>query len=103
MGKDFTGRGAAPGHSSSQAVQPPEPAHSAHPKATKTPQPRSRHTMEIRRAVKYSSYNVSPYSCECLPRLPSRATSPTMQVQPAAEPLPGGTVSQCKAVCPSAL
>ncbi|XP_074454175.1 uncharacterized protein C16orf96 homolog [Larus michahellis] len=63
MGKDFTGRGAAPGHSSSQAVQPPEPAHSAHPKATKTPQPRSRHTMEIRRAVKYSSYNVSPYSC----------------------------------------
>ncbi|XP_054068566.1 uncharacterized protein C16orf96 homolog isoform X2 [Rissa tridactyla] len=63
MGKDFTGRGAAPGHSSSQAVQPPEPARSAHPKATKTPQPRSRHTTEIRRAVKYSSYNVSPYSC----------------------------------------
>ncbi|PKU28400.1 hypothetical protein llap_21296 [Limosa lapponica baueri] len=62
-GKDSPGRGAAPGHSSSQAVHPPQPMPPAHPKATKNPQPHSRHTVEMRRALKYGSHYVSPYSC----------------------------------------
>ncbi|XP_076207372.1 uncharacterized protein C16orf96 homolog [Aptenodytes patagonicus] len=64
VGKDFPDRGATPGHrvSSGQAVQTPEPACPAHPKATKTPQPRSQHTAEMRRAPKYGSHYVSPYS-----------------------------------------
>ncbi|KAM6379496.1 uncharacterized protein C16orf96 homolog [Pluvialis apricaria] len=66
--KDFPGRGAAPGHhvSCSQAVQPPEPPRPAHPKATATPQPRSRHTAEMRRTPKYGSRYVSPYSCAAM-------------------------------------
>lgn len=104
VGKDLRGRGAAPGHhiSSSQAVQLPEPACPAHPKATKTTQPRSRHTTETRRAPKYSSHYVSPYSCECLPQLFPQATGPTMQAQPAAEHSRGHGAPR-KAVCPSAL
>ncbi|KAM6077578.1 uncharacterized protein C16orf96 homolog [Theristicus caerulescens] len=68
VGKDFPGRGAAPGRgvSSGQAVQPPELACPAHPKATKTPQPRSRHTAEMRRATKYGRHYVSPYSCAAM-------------------------------------
>ncbi|XP_014791703.1 PREDICTED: uncharacterized protein C16orf96 homolog [Calidris pugnax] len=69
VGKDPPGRGAAPGHSSSQAAHPPQPVPPAHPKATKTPQPHSRHTLEMRRALKYGTHYVSPYSCECQPCL----------------------------------
>lgn len=102
MGKDFPGRGAAPAYrvSSGQAVQPPETARPAHPKATKTPQPRSRHTAEMRRAPKYGSHYVSPYSCECLPWLSPR---PHHAGSACCRALLGGHCAPCKAVCPSAL